>query len=89
MERRYKNESKYGEVFEFIVFPATLRYSGLHDFVYSKTKTKEDVERCLMTTFKFFNGVPKQLLIDNMKAVVDINRNKRKINPEFNQLRKI
>ena len=70
--------SKHGEVFEFNVFSATLGYSRLHDFVYSRTKTREDVERCLMTTFKFFNGVPKQLLTDNMRAVVDINGNKRK-----------
>lgn len=80
--------SKHGEVFEFNVFSATLGYSRLHDFVYSRTKTREDVERCLMTTFKFFNGVPKQLLTDNMRAVVDINGNKRRINPEFNQFAK-
>ena len=47
--------SKNGELFEFNVFSATLGYSQLHDFVYSKTKTREDVERCLMTTFKYIN----------------------------------
>ena len=80
--------SKHGEIFEFNVFSATLGYSRLHDFVYSRTKTREDVERCLMTIFKFFNGVPKQLLTDNMRAVVDINGNKRKVNAEFNQFAK-
>lgn len=80
--------SKHGEIFEFNVFSATLGYSRLHDFVYSKTKTREDVERCLMTTFKYINGVPKQLLTDNMRAVVDINGAKRKVNPEFNQFAK-
>ena len=59
--------SKYGEIFEFNVFSATLGYSRLHSFVYSKTKTREDVERCLITTFKFINGVPKVLLTDNMR----------------------
>ena len=58
--------SKHGEIFEFNVFSATLGYSRLHDFVYSKTKTREDIERCLMTTFKYINGVPKQLLTDNI-----------------------
>ncbi len=80
--------SKHGEIFEFNVFSATLGYSRLHDFVYSKTKTREDVERCLMTTFKYINGVPKQLLTDNMRAVVDINGTKRKVNSEFNQFAK-
>ena len=80
--------SKHGELFEFNVFSTTLGYSRLHNFVYSRTKTREDVERCLMTTFKFFNGVPKQLLTDNMRAVVDINGNKRRINAEFYQFAK-
>ena len=80
--------SKHGEIFEFNVFSATLGYSRMHNFVYSKTKTREDVERCLITTFKYFSGVPKSLLTDNMRAIVDINGTKRKINPEFNQFAK-
>ena len=80
--------SKHGELFEFNVFSTTLGYSRLHNFVYSKTKTREDVERCLMTTYKFMGGVPKCMLTDNMRAVVDIHENKRKVNPEFNQFAK-
>ena len=80
--------SKHGELFEFNIFSATLGYSRLHNFVYSKTKTREDLQRCLMTTFKFVGGVPQCILTDNMRAVVDINGNKRKINPEFNQFAK-
>ena len=80
--------SKHGEIFEFNVFSVTLGYSRMHNFVYSKTKTREDVERCLIATFKYFSGVPKSLLTDNMRAIVDINGTKRKINPEFNQFAK-
>ena len=80
--------SKHGEIFEFNVFSATLGYSRMHNFVYSKTKTREDVERCLIATFKYFSGVPKSLLTDNMRAIVDINGTKRKINLEFNQFAK-
>lgn len=80
--------SKQGEIFEFNIFSATLGYSRLHNFVYSKTKTREDVERCLMTTFKFINGVPKIMLTDNMKSVVDIIGDKRRVNSEFNQFAK-
>lgn len=80
--------SKHGELLEFNIFSTTLGYSRLHNFVYSKTKTRDDVERCLMTTFKYINGVPKQLLTDNMRSVVDINGNKRKVNSEFNQFAK-
>lgn len=81
--------SKNGEIFEFNIFSTTLGFSRLHNFVYSKTKTREDVERCLMTTFKYMNGVPKNMLTDNMRAVVDINGEKRKVNPEFAQFAKI
>ena len=77
--------SRHGEIFEFNIFTSTLGYSRLHDFVYSRTKTREDVERCLMTTLKFMNGVPKEILADNMASIVDINGNKRKVNKEFNQ----
>lgn len=80
--------SKHGELFEFNIFSTTLGYSRLHNFVYSKTKTREDVERCLMTTFKFMNGVPKTILTDNMRSVVDITNGKRKVNFEFNQFAK-
>ena len=80
--------SKHGEIFEFNVFSVTLGYSRMHNFVYSKTKTREDVERCLIATFKYFSGVPRSLLTDNMRAIVDINGTKRKINLEFNQFAK-
>lgn len=80
--------SKNGEIFEFNIFSTTLGFSRLHNFVYSKTKTREDVERCLMTTFKYINGVPKNMLTDNMRAVVDINGEKRKVNSEFTQFAK-
>lgn len=80
--------SKNGEIFEFNIFSTTLGFSRFHNFVYSKTKTREDVERCLMTTFKYMNGVPKNMLTDNMRAVVDINGKKRKVNPKFAQFAK-
>jgi len=73
--------SKHGEIFEFNILTSTLGYSRLHDFVYSRTKTREDVERCLMTTFKYIGGVPKTVLTDNMRAVVDINRRQEENQP--------
>lgn len=77
--------SKHGEVFEFNIFSATLGFSRLHDFVYTKTKTREDLERCLISTFKYIGGIPKKLLTDNMRAVADISENKVKVNKEFSQ----
>lgn len=81
--------SKHGEIFEFNIFSATLSWSRLHIFVYSKSKTRKDVERCLIKVFKYIGGVPKELLTDNMKTVVDLitkdGKTIKKINPEFKQ----
>ena len=81
--------SKYGELFEFNIFSATLSWSRLHIFVYSVTKTRADVERCLIQVFKYIGGVPHELLTDNMKSVVDIitenGKTFKRINPEFRQ----
>ena len=81
--------SKHGELFEFNIFAATLGWSRLHIFVYSVNKTRSDVERCLIHVFKYINGVPQELLTDNMKSVVDLitkeGKTKKSINPEFNQ----
>lgn len=81
--------SKHGEIFEFNIFSATLSWSRLHIFVYSKNKTREDVERCLIEVFKYIGGIPKELLTDNMKTVVDLivkdGKTIKKINSEFKQ----
>ena len=81
--------SKHGELFEFNIFAATLGWSRLHVFVYSINKTRSDVEKCLIQVFKYINGVPQELLTDNMKAVVDLvvkeGKTTKSINPDFKQ----
>lgn len=57
--------------FTFNIFSATLGASRLHIFRYSKTKTRLDVQRCLVETFKFMVGVPKEILTDNMSCIVN------------------
>ena len=63
--------NKHGEIFEFNIFSATLGASRLHIFRYSKTKTRIDVQRCLIETFKYIGGVTKELLTDNMSSIVN------------------
>ena len=63
--------SKHGEIFEFNIFSATLGASRLHVFIYSKFKTRIDVQRCLVKTFEYIGGIPKELLTDNMSSIVD------------------
>ena len=63
--------SKHGELFKFNIFSATLGASRLHVFLYSKFKTRIDVQRCLVETFEYIGGVTKELLTDNMSSIVD------------------
>ena len=70
-----KMVNRYGEIFEFNVFSAELSYSRMHYFCYSITKTREDVIRCLIKTFRFLGGTPKELLTDNMSSIVNHEKN--------------
>ena len=63
--------SKHGELFEFNVFSATLGASRLHIFIYSKFKTRLDVQRCLIKTFEYIGGVTEEILTDNMSSIVN------------------
>ena len=63
--------SKHGEIFKFNIFSATLGASRLHVFLYSKNKTRIDVERCLVKTFEYIGGVTKEILTDNMSSIVN------------------
>jgi len=79
----FKLVNKFGEIFEFNIFSAILSASRQHVFVYSKTKTRIDVERCLVETFKKIGGVTKKILTDNMSSIV--NTKTKKFVPEFYQ----
>ncbi len=73
--------SKSGKIFEFNIFSSTLSASRLHVFIYSKYKTRLDVERCLVKTFQYIGGVPEETLTDNMSSIVDVK--KKEFNKEF------
>ena len=63
--------SKHGEVFEFNILSSTLGSSRLHVFIYSKFKTRIDVQRSLIKTFEYIGGLPEELLTDNMSSIVN------------------
>jgi hypothetical protein len=66
-----KMYNKYGEIFEFNIFSSTLGASRLHIFIYSKFKTRIDVQRCLIKTFQYIGGLTEETLTDNMSSIVD------------------
>ena len=68
--------SKHGELYEFNIFSATLGASRLHIFLYSKFRTRLDVQRCLVETFEYIGGVTKEILTDNMSSIVNTSTGK-------------
>lgn len=81
-----KMVSKNGEEFKFNIFNTVLSASRMHKFTYSITKTEADVIRCLINSFRYYGGVPQEILIDNMSSVV--NPNTKKIRSTFLQFAK-
>ena len=66
-----------GEVFEFNVFSAVLGFSRAHRFIYSRTRTEDDLLACLLATFVRFGGIPEEAITDNMSALVTFAGGKR------------
>ena len=55
-------KNKNDKDFVFYIFSSTLSASRLHVFIYSEFMTLEAVERCLIETFQYINGIPKECL---------------------------
>lgn len=80
--------TKQGEVLKFNLFAATLGASRLHHFVYSESRTEESFIRCLLDTIYHIGGVPKEILTDNMNAIVDVRGNRKTKHQKILQLEK-
>ena len=74
-----------GEIIEFNLFSATLGYSRFHYFEYTEFKTEADFKRCLIHFFKKIGGITKEVLTDNMSAIVTVSDGKRIIHPSIVQ----
>ena len=53
------------------IFLGILGYSRLKYIELTFDRSQPTLFRCLTNMFKYFNGVPRELLFDNMKTVVD------------------
>lgn len=66
--------NKNGEMLVINIFLSILGYSRLKYIELTLDKQQPTLFKCLTNMFKYFNGVPKELLFDNMKTVVDQSR---------------
>jgi len=63
--------SKYGEVFKFNIFLVVLGYSRVKYMLLTSDRKQETLFLGLINAFKYFGGIPHEMLFDNMKTVVD------------------
>lgn len=66
--------SKSGAVYVFNVFLSILGYSRYKYIELTLDKEQTTLFKCLTNTIKYFEGVPKAFLFDNMKTVADHSR---------------
>jgi len=66
--------SKHGEIFEINIFLYVLGYSRLKYLELTFDRQQVTLFKCLCNAFYYSGGMPKQVLFDNMKTVVDQSR---------------
>ena len=86
-----KMTSKAGQMYEVNIFLMVLGYSRTKFLKLTSDRTQKTLFSCMNKAFEYFNGVPKEILFDNMSTVVD-RANSRignvKINGKFMQYAK-
>lgn len=63
--------SKCGETFKVNIFLMVLGYSRTKYVCLTSDRSQETLFLCLMNAIMYFGGVPREILFDNMKTVVD------------------
>jgi len=66
-----KMVSKYGEIFEVNIFLLVLGYSRLKYLKLTVDKTQKTLFQCLYEGFLYVDGIPREILFDNMSTVVN------------------
>ena len=70
-KERIKMVNKKGEVFDVNIFLIVLGYSRLKFVKLTSNKTQKTLFECMFEAFRYFQGIPKEILFDNMATVVD------------------
>lgn len=63
--------SKQWELFEVDIFLMVLGYSRTKFVKLTSNKTQKTLFECMNEAFKYFGGIPKEIVFDNMATVVD------------------
>lgn len=63
--------NRNGDVFRINIFLIVLGHSRYKYIELTSDRSQNTLFKCLINAFKFFDGMPKEILFDNMKTVVD------------------
>ncbi|MBV7274426.1 IS21 family transposase [Clostridium sp. PL3] len=63
--------SKHGEIFKVNIFLMVLGYSRIKYVQLTTDKEQKTLFKCMIDGFRYFGGIPQEILFDNMKTVVD------------------
>ena len=63
--------SKHGEIFKINIFLMVLGYSRTKYICLTTNRDQETLFKSMINGFKYFGGIPQEILFDNMKTVVD------------------
>lgn len=63
--------SKHGEIFNVNIFLIVLGYSRVKYTCLTTDRSQGTLFQCLIYAFKYFGGIPHEILFDNMKTVVN------------------
>ena len=66
--------NRKGEVYVVNIFLMVLGYSRYKYLAITSDRSQETLFDCMTSAFKHFRGVPREILFDNMKTVVDQSR---------------
>lgn len=66
--------SKSGEIFTINIFLTLLGYSRLKYLELTLDRNQDTLMQALINSFKYFAGIPHEILFDNMKTVIDRSR---------------
>ena len=66
-----KFKTKDGETIKFNVFLMILGFSRTKFLMVTETRDLQQVEFLLACAFRYFGGVPHEILFDNMRSIID------------------
>lgn len=66
--------SRHGEIFKVNIFLMVLGFSRVKYICLTTNRNQQTLFESMIDGFKFFGGVPHEILFDNMKTVVDRSR---------------